>query len=276
MPSPPPSIINTNIKWVAVRIDEKQWNKATAVEAVGSVKLTDDREVKGIWIDEKSSSDVYLNGKLLTVGGEGINFSYSEKQPYLRGGKVTSSTSSLIIRAGTHGSSNQIDEYGNPIFLNAHLRSVIQDHKDHKVGLTMTGHHPVGESGIISISGGEANTFTGDTVVEGVRNMLFLAKSDGVTSIRGNIFIKNGGRLALSNSDQIADHSVVTLSGKGSIFSFSGNLKNNSEKIHSLVIDSGSGVFGFSHPKDAEDNASRTLYLDDLIIREGASLHISA
>jgi len=203
------------------------------------VKLTDNREVKGILIDEKHSSLVDLNGKILVVGKEGVRFDYSEKQPALRGGYLTSSGGDVIINSKTTGSS-QKDEYGMQIFINVHISSVIQDHINHKVGLVMNGSHPLGELGVVSLTGRQENTFTGDVVVEGGRNILYLSKNNGVTAIQRNATVKNGGRLALSNSDQISDTATVTLSGKDSTFSFTGNGLDRSEKIHALVIDSGS------------------------------------
>jgi len=272
---PPPTISYTDLVGGAVRISEDKWTKDTTVEAVGAVRLTADREVQGLLIHERSSSEVNLNGKLLTVGSDGISFNYNEKQPFLQRGYITSSGSSVTIRSKTSGSS-QIDQYGDRIFLNVHINAVIQDHKTHKVGLVMTGAHPLGESGIVTLSGGQENTFTGDVVVEGTRNILYLAKTNGVTSIQGNAYVKSGGRLALANSDQIKDTATVTLSGNNANFSFTGNAVNNSEKIHALVVESGRGIFSFSHPVKTKDNASRTLILDDLIIKDGATLRIAA
>jgi len=266
--TPPPPNIQSGV----VRISEDKWTKDTNVEVIGNVKLTADREVKGLLIDEKSSSAVNLNGKLMTVGAEGITFRYGEKQPYVRGGRITSSGANLVLKGKAFGSS-QIDQFGNTVFINAHLNSAIQDHKNHRIGLVMTGSHPIGEMGLITLSGNQANTFTGDVIVEG-SNTLFLGKADGVTSIQGNAYVKNGGRLALSTSDQISDTATVTLSGNKSMFSFTGNAVDNVEKIHSLVVDRGSTVFNFVHPVRRPDDASRTLFLDDLIIKDGASLQM--
>jgi len=156
------------------------------------------------------------------------------------------------------------------------MNAVIQDHKDHKVGLVMTGSHRLGEVGIISLNGGQENTFTGDVVVKGARNTLLLAKVSGVTSIQGNAYVNSGSRLGLGSSDQIKDTATVTLSGKSAMFSFTGNGRDASEKIHALVVESGPGIFSFSHPSKTKDNASRMLILDDLIIKDGATLRITA
>ncbi len=71
-------------------------------------------------------------------------------------------------------------------------------------GITKTG------DGRLSMTGTEANTYTGATTVNG--GTLELAKSSGVTSIAGSaITVNSGGTLLLGNNNQINDAANLTL-----------------------------------------------------------------
>jgi autotransporter-associated beta strand protein/predicted outer membrane repeat protein len=72
--------------------------------------------------------------------------------------------------------------------------------------------------GTLSFTGGNANTYTGDTTVNG--GLLRLAQTAGVTAVNGNIVVNGGGTLTLVSSHQIADTSGITVSG-GSISGWS-------------------------------------------------------
>lgn len=64
--------------------------------------------------------------------------------------------------------------------------------------------------GRLSFTGSEANTYTGETVVNG--GTLELKKSDGVTSIAGSqVTVNSGGTLLLSANNQINDAANLTL-----------------------------------------------------------------
>ena len=72
--------------------------------------------------------------------------------------------------------------------------------------LTKTG------AGQLTFSGAEANTYTGQTIVNG--GTLELAKSNGVASIAGSsITVNSGGTLLLSSSQQINNSTGLTLAG---------------------------------------------------------------
>jgi len=245
----------------------------TPVEVVSEVKLTKDREVKGLWLREVNRPEINLNGNLLTVGSGGINFEYNEEQPYLWSGRITSSDSALTIKSTTHGRS-EINEYGEVIRVNAHLNAAIENNGSHRVGLVLTGEKSKSEYGLVSLSGTQSNTFTGDVLIEGARNVLFLAKRDGATAIQSNVHVRRAGRLAISSSNQISDSSTVILAGNGSQFTFTTSSVDLTEKIHSLKVESGNGILNFAHWGKAPDNSNKTLFLDDLIINERASLRI--
>jgi len=133
---------------------------------------------------------------------------------------------------------------------------------------------------MVRLGGKENNTFTGDVVVQGKFNSLFLSKQNGATAIQSRrIYVKAQGRLAIAKSDQIADSSTVTLIGNGSMLSFTGAsgpsiVEKTREKIHELVVESGKGIFSFMHSNKFKDVSEKTIILDDLIINDRASLRI--
>jgi len=224
-------------------------------------------------MNEANSPAIRLRGKELTVGESGINVLYNDHRPYIEGGYLTASGDYITVKAGTYGSS-QIDSYGRKITFRFRIDAVIKDHRDHKVGLLITGSHASGESGQVDLYGTAANTFTGDVIVDGLRNTLHLNKSAGVTAIRGNVYIKNQAAMNIVASNQIADSSKVTLSGRSTL-SFSSAEKDIREGFRRLVVEGGTNRLAFYHSAEIEDNYIKMLVLDDLIINDGALLRIS-
>ncbi len=103
-------------------------------------------------------------------------------------------------------------------------------------GLTKSG------AGTLVLSGADANTFTGMTTV--TAGVMQLAKTAGVTAIAGDVTIGDGSTAAilkLTNSEQIADTSTVTLNGTGSNAGIL-RLNSPSETIASLSSTGGAGV----------------------------------
>jgi len=223
---------------------------------------------------ESNSPSINLSGKLLTIGEGGVNANYNENRLFIHSGRVTSITSEIVIKSGTYGTGTR-NEVGDLVNLSFAFSVAIEDHRDHKVGLVLRGKHPQGERGIVSLEGSESNTFTGDTIVEGVYNSLALAKENGATAISGNVYVKEGAAINIVKSNQISDSSRVTLVGRKSIVAFSSRFVDLSEKIHELVVEGGQGVLNFGHnPKNRNDHTTKTFILDDLIIKDGASLRI--
>lgn len=66
-------------------------------------------------------------------------------------------------------------------------------------------------AGTLTFSGAEANTYSGDTIINA--GTLRLNKTAGVTSVAGNIIVNTGGTLQLSTSNQIADTAGITFNG---------------------------------------------------------------
>jgi len=121
------------------------------------------------------------------------------------------------------------------------------------------------------LAGDRDNTFTGLTEVIGNGTILTLNKANGVRAIQGDIFIGDGGQLALWGNQQIAARSTVTL--RNSKFQFAdyryeaGPVKI--EAFHQLVIE-GESTLQFRSLETTLDQ--RFLYLDDLLVADGAKL----
>ena len=65
----------------------------------------------------------------------------------------------------------------------------------------------------VRFTGTTANTYTGTTYING--GAITLNKSSGVAAIPGNVVIRSGGILAVSQNNQIADTSAVTVENGG-------------------------------------------------------------
>ena len=96
-----------------------------------------------------------------------------------------------------------------------------------------------------TFSGTVANTYTGVTSVTG--GSLILAKTAGINAIGGNLTIGDGATTAgndivqLTNSNQIADTSVVTFNGTGANAGIL-RLNNQSETLGGLSSTAGAGI----------------------------------
>lgn len=66
-------------------------------------------------------------------------------------------------------------------------------------------------AGMLTLSGGGANTYTGDTTIDA--GTLRLNKTAGITAVAGNTIVNTGGTLQLSASHQIDDAKGITLNG---------------------------------------------------------------
>jgi len=188
-------------------------------------------------------------------------------------GRITSSNTALVIRSKTYGSSS-LNEDGQIRYLDTGLSVAIEDRGSHKIGLVLTGAQEPDSFGVVMLSGSQSNTFTGNVVIEGERNVLYLGKTNGATAIQSNVYVRDGARVAFSRSNQIADSSTVTLTGSGSQLTFVTSSVALTEKIHALKVESGNTIFNFAHWGKAPDNSKKTLVLDDLIIEAGATLKI--
>lgn len=72
-------------------------------------------------------------------------------------------------------------------------------------------------NGTLTLSGTEANSFTGDAIVNA--GILRLAKTAGIDAVGGNIVVNTGGTLQLGASHQIPDSAGITVDG-GTVAAF--------------------------------------------------------
>jgi len=179
------------------------------------------------------------------------------------------------IYQGWNGSTwdpNSGDWYGGVI----HINSIIANNGNREVGLRIynrpgngVGIDPNAQRGFAFLRGATSNTFTGDTeVLDG--NILVLNKSNGATAIQGNVYVSKGGAISIWQSNQIADTSTVTLDGREGMAGFAFDIMSYkmTEKFHKLVVKGEGRLLFHRHPN------TRILFLDDLLIEEGGTLHI--
>jgi autotransporter-associated beta strand protein len=104
-------------------------------------------------------------------------------------------------------------------------------------GLTKTG------SSTLTLSGADANTYTGRTTING--GVLALNKTAGVNAIAGDVTVGSGAKLLLSADNQVANTFAVTLSG-GTIQRASGvsEVFGNLDLTASSFLDFGTGDIG--------------------------------
>jgi autotransporter-associated beta strand protein len=97
-------------------------------------------------------------------------------------------------------------------------------------------------NGSLTLSGAEANTFTGASSV--TAGELRLAKTAGVTAIGGDLTIGDGSALAvvhLNANEQIADTSLISFVGSGANAGIL-RLNNKSETVGGLISSAGAGI----------------------------------
>jgi len=206
----------------------------------------------------KSDGDFYninLNGHLITVGQGGVNSIGTIGQLVIHNGRITSTDGQLRLSSSSYHR-NQLD-----------INAVICDSPTHKVGLRVSG-----AIGAYRLMGNTPNTFTGDVEVIGKGQYFALAKSDGVTAVLGNIYVKDGAMVGVDNSHQISDSSIVTLSGERSGFGLFETGRPLVEYFYKLAVNSfDDGVLLFGHRSDSFE---KSLFLDNLEIGVWASLSI--
>jgi autotransporter-associated beta strand protein len=107
-------------------------------------------------------------------------------------------------------SGNVLTLTGAPI-INANVAASISSTLAGAVGMMKTG------VGMLTLSGGAANTLTGLTYISG--GTLTTAKSSGVTAIAGDVEVATGGTYIWGANNQLADTASITVSGGAITFS---------------------------------------------------------
>jgi len=110
-------------------------------------------------------------------------------------------------------------------------------------GLTFTTSTNASYVSSIVMSGTASNTYTGVTTMSGAASTasLTLNKSGGATAIAGDLTITSGTVKYLSNNNQIADTSKVTVNGASAILDLAAN---RSDTVGTVVLDGGGSITG--------------------------------
>ncbi|WP_156469215.1 PEP-CTERM sorting domain-containing protein [Cephaloticoccus primus] len=150
------------------------------------------------------------------------------------------------------------------------VNAIFRDHPSHKVGLRFVknGGRPV----FLYLVGNQSNTFTGDVIVEGQAVVDFV-KGGGARGANGNLFASNGGTIGVGLSNQISSKSHMNLRNRGRfvIWGLGSITSDTVQSLKKLTVDEGRGVVEFSR---LYNHDRRFLYLDDLMIADGAGLDI--
>jgi len=226
------------------------WDLTT--DFTGSIRLT------GVADPNIAFPVVNLNGHKITIDSGGIEVNPGTRLAQFRDGILTSSESFLETR------------FLGQAFSAIGLNVVIAD-SSHKVGLRITGNGYV-DSGFY-LYGGLSNTFTGNVEVSGIRNHLVLRKTGGAIAVRSNILVKDGAILRFEGSNQLLRTSSVTLKTNGVLQNLSLSGSDITNTFKSLVVED-NGIVHFNHTEGNSANAKYYIYLDDLIINQGAHLEV--
>lgn len=185
---------------------------------------------------------IHLNGGTLATNRTIIGGSVAESYFNFNGGtlKANGTTMTLATTLTTVNIRNGggiIDSNGfNISIAKALSHSTIGGDDAIDGGLTKIG------AGVLTFSGADANTYTGLTrVLEGT---LALAKTVGVNAIAADIVIGDGSTAAvlqLTNSNQIADSSLISFNGSGATAGVF-RLNGRTETIGGLVSIGGAGI----------------------------------
>jgi len=158
-----------------------------------------------------------------------------------------------------------------------HITSVISDYAGRPVGVKITDlypHRTKDGRGVVWFQGSQSNTFTG-TVEVSHDNILALSKDRGALAIQKNILAYHGGAICIDQKKQIANSSTVTMDGRSKSVEFYFNAADTSlwESFHQFVAKGEVNLRFFVSPPTL--NVQRTLYLDDLMIESGGTLHVN-
>lgn len=162
-------------------------NRTTLTIGSGGLSLNDSR----IHLSPGSSgSELVLNGDVTTSGSASFidRESGAGLLPY-------------VSLSGTAGTVTRTFNIGATLTISP----VIQNGAATTASLVKTG------SGTLIFNGAEANTYTGDTIINA--GTLTLGKTAGITAVAGNIIVNTGGALQWNASNQIADTAGITLNG---------------------------------------------------------------
>lgn len=162
-------------------------NRTTLTIGAGGLSLNDSHIHLG---SGSSGSELVLNGDVTTSGSA----SFIDRE-------AGAGLLPYVSLSGTAGTVTRTFNIGATLTISP----VIQNGAATTASLVKTG------SGTLIFNGAEANTYTGDTIINA--GTLTLGKTAGVTAVAGNIIVNTGGVLQLNANNQIADTAGITLNG---------------------------------------------------------------
>lgn len=213
-----------------------------------------DRDVNSVRLNGGGTTALNFSGRNLDIESGGLLVTGGGEKSFTGSGTLFSSSGELI--AHIYGSGG-LD-----------IGVILADDGANPVDLTKTG------GGTLTLSGSEANTFTGDVYLND--GTLALDKSANTTAITGDIYVGDGRGtdiLQINNDEQIADTANLTLYGSEwggeTILQFNGSGGEGViESFASLTID-GVAIIDFAGGNVCDANF---LYLDDLLMSTPDSL----
>lgn len=234
-------------------VAQGSWSSSTIQNSgINDIALSTNRTVGAIILG--SGADL-SGGYTLTVQTGGL----------LKTGATVSNISATTLQVG--GSGNR-ELFTHVYDGGLNLSSTIQDNSN-TTSLVKSG------AGTLTLSGANANTYTGTTYVND--GTLALAKTAGVNAVAGDIIVGDGRGtdvLRLDTSNQIADTADLTLRGSSyggeTVLQYNGGSNAITETFATLTID-GHAVIDFAGSNVTSPNF---LYLDDLLMTAGSDLLI--
>lgn len=187
--------------------------------------------------NSSGNTNVGVSNDVGTFFLEGVTQTINALNGYANGGPATNNSTPTDRRKITSGSaSNSTLIVGNGNGSGSFDGVIENGSAGGTIAFTKVG------TGTQTLTGTVANTYTGNTTVNG--GLLVLAKTAGINAVSGNLTIGDGTGndiVRLTNSNQIADTSIVTLNGTGANAGIL-RLNNQSETIGGLSSTGGGGI----------------------------------
>jgi|GEM_PF-521436 len=209
--------------------------------------LLEDAEVERLTAIEHFSK-LDLNGNRLKIGSGGVSFSDNRDH-------------SLSIENGGLDSDSQFINFDLRDGKHIDARNITVGSSFHKVGMCILGNRG-GVRGVSTFYAHSGFLLTGDLVLDGSFFYLNMAGAH----LLGDVLVSNSGRLAIGVGNALSHESNIELRGSSLAFYLREEVCENYAR--SLVVEGRSEIVCYNI------HGSSTLFLDDLLIKEGSFLEI--